>query len=122
MPLRHSGGNAARDREADLRRRVCRIASTFLNGRPWSEVLGFSAGLRAGTGLLLFPTAGRRGFLLSNPGPQDPQGELPEPPERAAEAVSTKPVFFDPTALEAKRARRLPTRVVAASAATKVQL
>jgi len=35
MPLRHSGENAARDREADLRRRVCRIASTFLDGCPW---------------------------------------------------------------------------------------
>jgi hypothetical protein len=47
MPLCHSGGNAAQDREADLRRRVGRIASTFLDGRTWHEVLDFEQGRKA---------------------------------------------------------------------------
>jgi hypothetical protein len=47
VTLCHSGGNAAQDREADLRRRVGRIASTFLDGRTWHEVLDFEQGRKA---------------------------------------------------------------------------
>jgi hypothetical protein len=46
-PLRHSGGNAAQDHKADLRRRVCGIVSTFLDGRLWYEVLDFEQGRTA---------------------------------------------------------------------------
>jgi hypothetical protein len=119
-PLRHSGGNAAQDHEVDLRRRVWRIASVFLDGRPWYEVLDFEQGQKASY-VFLRPAAEPPCF--SDPGPQDPQDELPEQPKRAAQALSTKPVFFDPAVLEVKRARPPPsTRVAAASAAKKVIL
>jgi hypothetical protein len=47
MPLRHSGSNAAQDRKVDLRRRVGRIARTFLDGRTCYEVLDFEKGRKA---------------------------------------------------------------------------
>jgi hypothetical protein len=119
MPLRHSGDNAAQDREVDLRRRVCRVVSTFLDGRSWYEVLDFEQGRKASY-IFLRPAA--EAPCLSDPGPLGPQGEMPEPLERAAQAVSTKPVFFDPAVLEVKRARRPFTRVAAAFSATKVKL
>ena len=37
MPLRYSGGAAAHERVADLRVRVCRVASSFLKGHRWTE-------------------------------------------------------------------------------------
>jgi hypothetical protein len=98
---------------------VCRIASTFLGGCPSYEVLDFEQGRKAPYNYLR-PAA--EAPCLSGPGPQGPQGELPESPERACQVVSTKPVFFDHTALEVKRARRPSTRVTAASAAKKVKL
>ena len=93
MSLRHSGGNAAQDREANLRRRACGIVSTFLNDRPWYAALDFEQG-RAASYFFLRPAA--EAPCLSGSGSQVPQDELLEPPERPGQVVSTKPVVLDP--------------------------
>jgi hypothetical protein len=112
-------GGATRPKTARPTSTAACIARIFLGGRPWYEVLDFELRRKASY-FFLRPAAETP--CLSGPGPQDPQDELPESPERAGQVVSTKPVFFDPAVLEVKRARRPTTRFAAASAAKKSKL
>ena len=110
MPLRYSGGNAAHEREADLRRRACRAVSSFLDGRLWFKVLDTELGRKPsyfflrGEASAIAEEAPKAPATAAPPTSADAD-EVDEPPNHppAGQHIAA---LFDPSVFNAPPAKR----------------